>query len=88
MSLIADQDLNSDAIILMASTFGHQTGFVYGGQLPAVLGATLVLIDRWDPITALELIKSEKVNWMMGATPFLQDLVEIKVSEFDKQGAA
>jgi cyclohexanecarboxylate-CoA ligase len=76
MSLIADQGLNSDAIILMASTFGHQTGFVYGGQLPAVLGATLVLIDRWDPITALELIKSEKVNWMMGATPFLQDLVE------------
>jgi len=76
MSLIADQGLNSDAIILMASTFGHQTGFVYGGQLPAVLGATLVLIDRWDPVAALELIKSEKVNWMMGATPFLQDLVE------------
>ncbi len=76
MTLIADQGLKSDATILMASTFGHQTGFVYGGYLPAVVGGTLVLMDRWDARGGAELIKKEKVTWTMGATPFLQDLVE------------
>jgi cyclohexanecarboxylate-CoA ligase len=67
--------LGSDEVILMASTFGHQTGFCYGGQLPILLGGTLVLMDRWEGQRALELINREGVTWMMGATPFLQDLV-------------
>jgi cyclohexanecarboxylate-CoA ligase len=75
-SLIDEQQLTCDEVILMASTFGHQTGFVYGGQLPAVLGATLVLLDQWDVHVGSELIEREKVTWTMGATPFLQDLVE------------
>jgi cyclohexanecarboxylate-CoA ligase len=67
--------LGADEVILMASTFGHQTGFCYGGQLPILLGGTLVLMDRWDGERGLELINREGVTWMMGATPFLQDLV-------------
>lgn len=75
-SLIAQQGLDSDETILMGSTFGHQTGFVYGGQLPAVLGGTLVLLDRWDAKAGAALIREHQVTWTMGATPFLQDLAE------------
>ncbi len=67
--------LGADEVILMASTFGHQTGFCYGGQLPILLGGTLVLMDSWNGERGLELINREGVTWMMGATPFLQDLV-------------
>ena len=80
-SLIDAQHLTSDETILMASTFGHQTGFVYGGQLPAVLGATLVLLDRWEGVAGARLIKEHQVTWTMGATPFLQDLVKCAASE-------
>jgi cyclohexanecarboxylate-CoA ligase len=75
-NLIDEHLLTSQDSILMASTFGHQTGFVYGGQLPAVLGGTLVLLDQWDPREAIALIEKERVTWTMSATPFLQDLVE------------
>lgn len=72
--LIRRQRLGSDDVILMASTFGHNTGFVYGGQLPVVLGGTVVLMEVWDPLRAVELIEREGVTWCMGATPFLSDL--------------
>jgi cyclohexanecarboxylate-CoA ligase len=72
--LIRRQGLGSGDVVLMASTFGHNTGFVYGGQLPVVLGGTVVLMESWDPGKALDLIERERVTWCMGATPFLSDL--------------
>lgn len=70
------QRLGADDVILMASTFGHNTGFVYGGQLPVFIGGTLVLMETWSAQSALDLIERERVTWIMGATPFLSDLCE------------
>ncbi|MGE0796915.1 MAG: AMP-binding protein [Lautropia sp.] len=81
-SLIAEQRLTDDEVVLMGSTFGHQTGFVYGGQLPAMLGGTLVLVDQWDARQGTALIEQERVSWTMGATPFLQDVVD-QAGSFD-----
>lgn len=75
-SLAEDQRLDDSSVILMASTFGHQTGFAFGGQLPVLLGGTVVLMDRWEAGEGVALIDREQVTWMMGATPFLQDVVE------------
>lgn len=76
LGLIKRQRLHSGDVVLMASTFGHNTGFVYGGQLPVVLGGAVVLMESWDPARALSLIEGEGVTWFMGATPFLSDLCE------------
>lgn len=76
VGLLERQRLSQDDVILMPSTFGHQTGFVYGGQLPVLIGGRLVLMDKWDGERALDLIEREGVTWMMGATPFLQDLCD------------
>ncbi len=76
MALATDHRLGPDDVVLMASTFGHQTGFVYGGQLPLLIGGGLVLMERWEPQEALRLIDREKATFCMGATPFLQDLVD------------
>ncbi len=61
-------------VCLMASTFGHQTGFLYGYALTVLLGSTGVWLDVWNAETAARLIETERVTYTMGATPFLQDL--------------
>jgi acyl-coenzyme A synthetase/AMP-(fatty) acid ligase len=61
-------------VILMASTLGHQTGFLYGYCLNLLLGATAVWLDIWRVEDGARLIGEERVTFTMGATPFLQDL--------------
>ncbi len=74
LRLIERLQLTAQEVILMASTFGHQTGYLYGAHMPTVLGGTGVYMDVWQPARAVELIASEGVTWTMGATPFLSDL--------------
>lgn len=61
-------------VILMPSTFGHQTGYLYGISATVLLGATGMWLDVWNAETGAELIDAERVIFTMGATPFLQDL--------------
>jgi cyclohexanecarboxylate-CoA ligase len=57
----------------MASTLGHQTGFLYGMQTTLRSGARLVLQEAWDPVHFVKLIDAERITYTMGATPFLAD---------------
>lgn len=61
-------------IILMPSTLGHITGYLYGIQLPITLGCPVVLMDTWDTRGAADLIEHHGVTFTLGATPFLQEL--------------
>ncbi len=61
-------------VILMSSTFGHQTGYLYGLSATVLLGATGVWLDMWNAESAARLVEAERVTFTMGATPFLQDL--------------
>src|SRR6266436_8045575 len=61
-------------VLLMASTLGHQTGYLYGYCMNLLLGATSVWMDVWNAEEAARLIEAERVTFTMGATPFLRDL--------------
>jgi cyclohexanecarboxylate-CoA ligase len=61
-------------VLLMASTLGHQTGYLYGYCLNMLLGSTAVWMDVWNAAEAARLIEAERVTFTMGATPFLRDL--------------
>ena len=61
-------------VLLMASTLGHQTGYLYGYCMNLLLGATAVWMDVWNVEEAARLIEAERVTFTMGATPFLRDL--------------
>ena len=65
-------------VLLMASTLGHQTGYLYGYCLNLLLGATTVWMDIWNAEEAAGLIEAERVTFTMGATPFLRDLTYIQ----------
>lgn len=60
---------------LMPSPLTHISGVIHGILTPALLGTSAVLMDRWDPLRALELIAREQVTYMVGAPTFLQDLL-------------
>ncbi|HTY80391.1 MAG TPA: AMP-binding protein [Candidatus Bathyarchaeia archaeon] len=64
-------------VLLMASTLGHQTGYLYGYCLNVLLGATAVWMDTWNAAEAARIVEAERVTFTMGATPFLRDLTYV-----------
>ncbi|MEJ9232876.1 AMP-binding protein [Peribacillus butanolivorans] len=70
--------LTSHDVLFMASTFAHQTGFGYGVRLPTHFGGTGVYQDVWNPNEFIEWIEKEKITFTAGATPFLQDMIQME----------
>ncbi|MCW5285324.1 cyclohexanecarboxylate-CoA ligase [Verminephrobacter eiseniae] len=66
--------LGAGDVVLMASPMAHQTGFMYGLMMPILLRQSVVLLDIWEPLRAIDLIRSEAVGFTMASTPFLADL--------------
>jgi cyclohexanecarboxylate-CoA ligase len=68
--------LGADDVVLMASPMAHQTGFMYGLMMPVMLRASAVLLDMWEPLKAIDLIRAEGATFTMASTPFLTDLAK------------
>jgi cyclohexanecarboxylate-CoA ligase len=62
---------------LVMSPFGHLTGFTWGIVMPLRQAGDVVLLETWDPQRAFDLIAEYSVNFTMGATPFLSDLLDV-----------
>ena len=66
-----------DLTSLVMSPFGHLTGFTWGIVMPLRQAGDVVLLENWDPKRAFDLIAKYSVNFTMGATPFLSDLLDV-----------
>jgi cyclohexanecarboxylate-CoA ligase len=66
--------IGSGDVTLMPSPLAHVSGIVHAFLVPGVHGARAVLMDRWEPGHALELMAREGVTYMVGAPTFLRDL--------------
>lgn len=69
-------ELGPERPIFMPSPLGHSVGAIHGARLALHNGAPLVLQDRWDPRTALDLVAEHSCAFTAAATPFLKDLVD------------
>jgi len=67
-------DLGPRTPVFMPSPLGHSVGAIHGARLSMFLGAPLILQDRWDATTALELVSRHRAAFTAAATPFLLDL--------------
>ena len=68
----------------MASTLGHQTGYLYGLRLPLYIGGHVVMQDVWDPVEFVGLIEKHRIQLSMGATPFLADVLGVeRLDDYD-----
>lgn len=74
MSMSQFLDLSADDVFFMPSPLAHITGLLNGIITPILLGATSVLMDRWNPARALELITRYGCTYSVMATPFLQQM--------------
>ena len=68
--------LDAEDVVLMASPMAHQTGFMYGLIMPITLKASAVILDIWEPLKAIDLIRAEQCTFTMASTPFLTDLAK------------
>ncbi|SEO67083.1 Acyl-CoA synthetase (AMP-forming)/AMP-acid ligase II [Salinihabitans flavidus] len=68
-------NLGSRARLLMPSPVTHVTGYSYGIEAPFALGSTTIFMEHWDSERACDLIDSHGVDFMIGATPFLSELI-------------
>ncbi|MGH3584650.1 MAG: AMP-binding protein, partial [Mycobacterium sp.] len=60
---------------LVPSPIAHIGGSIYAFECPLLLGTTAVLMERWDPEAAIDLMHSHHCTHMAGATPFLVGLL-------------
>lgn len=67
--------LTGDDVLHVASTFGHQTGFLGGARLPLQLGATVVYQDLWDPEAFLAAVGRHRITISNGGPTYLQDMM-------------
>jgi acyl-CoA synthetase (AMP-forming)/AMP-acid ligase II len=68
--LVDDEDT-----FLVPSPVAHIGGSIYAFECPLLLGTTAVLMERWDPDSAVALMQAERCTHMAGATPFLEGLL-------------
>ncbi len=62
-------------VALMPSPVTHITGYLYGLEMPLMLGCGAVLMPSWDAARAFELVQQHGVTVCIAATPFLAELV-------------
>ncbi|MFC8662198.1 class I adenylate-forming enzyme family protein [Streptomyces sp. NPDC057199] len=61
---------------LAIAPVAHIAGMLAAGLVPLTCGASTVILPRWDPEKAVQVIHDHKVTWTLGASVFLKDLVE------------
>lgn len=75
-SVIRATGLGPQDALFMGSPLTHITGFSYACIVGPVLGCKVCLLDVWDIDQATALIAREACAWTVGATPFLQGLLQ------------
>lgn len=64
-------------VFMMPAPLGHATGFLHGVTAPFLLGAQSVLLDIFTPEVCLSLLEQQRCTCMLGATPFVYDLLNL-----------
>jgi len=74
-SMVDVHGLRETDVVLMPAPLAHISGLLNGVLLPGHAGMTTILMDRWLPDKALDLIQREHVSFMIGPPTFFIDLL-------------
>jgi cyclohexanecarboxylate-CoA ligase len=67
--------LTHDDCVLMPAPLAHISGLLNGVTLPGAVPFRSVLMARWDPAAALDLIERERVTFMVGPPTFFVSMM-------------
>ncbi|EPB6522563.1 TPA: medium-chain fatty-acid--CoA ligase [Escherichia coli] len=73
----AQLNLTWQDVFMMPAPLGHATGFLHGVTAPFLIGARSVLLDIFTPDACLALLEQQRCTCMLGATPFVYDLLNV-----------
>jgi cyclohexanecarboxylate-CoA ligase len=76
--LMADvHRLGPDDVVLMPAPLAHVSGLLNGVLVPGSAGMTVVLMERWTPEEALDLIERERVSFLIGPPTYFVQLMAL-----------
>ena len=84
--LAAAHGLTATDCALVPSPLAHVAGLLHGVLIPGAMGMKTVLMSRWDPTRALELIEREAVTYMVGPPTLFTTLMDC--GAFDPESTA
>jgi cyclohexanecarboxylate-CoA ligase len=74
--MAATHGLGPDDCVLMPAPCAHISGLLNGITLPGSVPFRSVFMSRWNAGTAVDLIESERVTFMVGPTTFFRSLMD------------
>ena len=74
-TMVRAHRLTSEDVVLMPAPLAHISGLLNGILVPGAAGMRRVLMDRWDPERALQLIEEERITFMIGPPTFFVGLM-------------
>ncbi len=74
-SLLGVHGLEEHDVVLMPAPMAHISGLSNAVMQPGAGGMTSVLMDRWSPERAVELVHREGISFMMGPPTFFQTMM-------------
>jgi cyclohexanecarboxylate-CoA ligase len=73
--MVRAHGLTADDVVLMPAPLAHISGLLNGLLVPEAAGMQTVLMDRWVPEDALDLIATHGVTFMVGPPTFFVSLM-------------
>lgn len=67
--------LTADDSVLMPAPLAHISGLLNGVLLPGAARMRVVLMERWDPDEAVDIIERERITFMIGPPTFFVTLM-------------
>jgi acyl-CoA synthetase len=80
---IEHSTISADDVMVMPSPITHITGYCSGLSFPFVTEGRTALMERWDAGAAVDFINRTQGTLTVGATPFLQELLDVAEARGD-----
>jgi cyclohexanecarboxylate-CoA ligase len=75
ITMVGAHGLQRRDAVLMPAPLAHVSGLLNGILVPGTAGMRTVLMARWDPERALDLVETERISFMVGPPTFFVQLM-------------
>ncbi len=75
-SIAAAHDMRAGEPLLLPMPITHVAGLTYGVLLPVTTGIAAVLMDKWEPGRALDLVERERIAVMISTPVFMRTMID------------
>lgn len=77
LKMTAAMSLGPDDLTFSPSPVTHISGYLWALNVPWTCNVPVMMCDVWDAAQAFDRMKARRCSFMLGATPFLQDLLAV-----------